>query len=343
MDQSDAEVLKKVTDPLQGVSLELVVKNPPLAPTPQATSIRGKHDQVIFIDPRRVEPLPFNPRKRNSPGFTSESLRVLGSAIKLTGQLQACSVCRSTDPNFDAKLIDGERRFLACKMAGIMLLVVVNEKIDPNDEETLHALSVAHNFNREPHTCIEVAHAVSRMKIGAKMDAEDIAIAVGKTSAWVYQHLSLLRLHQSVQEMLVTPPEKNNKRSYLLSFSIGIMLTNEAYSQEEQLGLANEIVKSQMSDAEARRFLDNELRKKGLSTKTRTGPKKLFTSLHNLADKAEHTFGRYLDMTAQEITKMVSSQTPEARSELAKKIRIVGTSLQGLADVIAGKKIPPKN
>lgn len=349
MNANDTAELQRATSrvmsPLEGLSLDLGDRNPPMKPTAEMLSIKGKHAQVIYLDPRRVEPLPFNPRKRNSPGFTPESLRALGASIKKIGQQQACLVCRSTSPDFDAKLVDGERRFLACKLGEMKLKVVVNDNLDPNDEETLHALSVANNFNREPHTSLEVAHAVSRMKNGAKLSAEEIATVVGRTAAWVYQHLSLLKLHPEVQEMLVTAPttetKGRKKRSCLLSFNVGLKLSDDAYSHDDQLRFAKEIITSEMSDAEAFRFLDNERRKRGLPLKSLEGqPGRKFSTLQNLADKAEHTFGRYIDMTDPEVNKMISNQSPEVRSNLAKKIRIVGTSLLGLANLVFKEKAP---
>ncbi|HZY72959.1 MAG TPA: ParB/RepB/Spo0J family partition protein [Edaphobacter sp.] len=148
---------------------------------------------VEEFDPQRVRPLPSQPRKR----FTG--IRELAESIKEAGQITPGIVTPITDdPKYDVQLVDGERRLRACKMAQIPFRAEVREGADP---EALFAASFAANFGKQDHDAIEIAEALARIQKSGKT-IEQMARLAGKSTTWVSQHLSLLKLHPWVQEML---------------------------------------------------------------------------------------------------------------------------------------------
>ncbi|MDQ5962669.1 MAG: ParB family transcriptional regulator, chromosome partitioning protein [Patescibacteria group bacterium] len=328
------------------VDLRLMPKNPPFSGVAKHVSIKGQHGKVIFLDPRRIRLLPNNPRGRSNEGFSPESLRGLAQGIKAVGQEMPVKVCVSTMSEYDAQLIDGERRTLACKLGEMLVACLVDETLDDTNMELLYVKAVVSNFQREGHNCIEKAEACQNM-LALGMTAEEIGKSVGYSQFWVAQHLSLLRLSPSVQSLLITPPEVEKKKGELgrkktsmLSFQIGIMLVNLPAEIQEKA--VERVISENMSDLEARRMIRNIKRDKEVSSslkvKQRARPGRMFDSLRSLVGRSTQAFGIYLDMHPQEIATMVASQDIVDREELSKQIHLLTGCLNDIAERVKGKK-----
>lgn len=310
--------------------------NPLLNPDPMPVSIQGLHKQVIFMDPRRIKPLPKQPRASDSPGFTVESLTSLGESIKAAGQMQAAKVCVSTNPDFDAQLIDGERRLLACTLADIMLKCEVDETLDDTMKEKLLFMSIVSNFGRENHTSLEIAFSCHRLVEEMKMHVRDIAKGLGHPTSWVYMHLGLLKLEPEVQALLVAPADSGDtggrKRETKLSRPIASMLIG--FDRGDQLLLASEVVNNRMSDAEARRYILNKKRDKGLLTRSSIRPGEQFDSLARLVARSSHLFGVYLDMTPKEVAAIMVSQSGARKKHLAEQLEFLSSCMKDVSELI---------
>jgi ParB/RepB/Spo0J family partition protein len=152
---------------------------------------------------RRVRPMPDQPREY----FDQDALRELADSIAAVGQIVPAQVHPLVgDRHHDYELIDGQRRWHAVQMAGKDCLKV--EVLDEPDPERRYAISVAANFSRQGHHPMEVARALGRMQ--KTMTADMIATVIGMSTHYVYQYLSLLKLHPDVQDaMHPTVPKEN--------------------------------------------------------------------------------------------------------------------------------------
>lgn len=93
----------------------------------------------------------------------------------------------------------GERRWRACKQAGIETIdLVVNDKIQNNLDET--AGELIENIQRDDLTPIEIAEALN-LFIEEGWMQKDIADRLGKNITFVSTHLSLLKLTDCVREL----------------------------------------------------------------------------------------------------------------------------------------------
>lgn len=313
-----------------------IEKNPELPLGVTSISILGKHGTILFLDPRRVRPLPENPHWASNPGFSEESISSLGRSIRQTGQIESAKVCLTDKEGYDAQLIDGERRLRACITAGLMLRVEVRE--DVIDEETLFLLSVAANFGKAEHTCLEIAHAIRRFKEEQGRDVDEIADIFGKSTPWVYSYLNILKLHPDVQQFLVAnpfdpePKGKGKRRGTVLSFS----LVNNLYDlpPTEQLSLATQILKKAMPLSEARRYILKHRHETGQPKKACGRQKEQFQSLEALVSSTAHKFGIFEDMRCTDVLEFLRKHHISERRTLLKEIDTLLSSITSFRDLV---------
>lgn len=140
-----------------------------------------------------VSPDPNQPRRAKNPGYTQEKLSELANSIKARGQKQAISVRVNPSEPGHYFINHGERRWRACRMAG---LATVKAFID-NDFERVD--QVIENLQREGLTPREIADFIGQELARGKRKA-DIARELGKSGAFVTQHVTLLDLPDPVAE-----------------------------------------------------------------------------------------------------------------------------------------------
>lgn len=171
-----------------------------------------------------VRPDPKQPRTY----FRESALKALATSIKKTGQRQPITVRRrraGASPAFE--IIDGERRWRACQLAGIATIRVDVEEKDLPRHADQHLLSLTSNFMREGHTHIEISQAV-QYQVDASVEAglsrgqavQELVESIGKSEAWIYQYLQLQQLCDDLQAKL-NPDVPDDKR---LRFAEAIVL-----------------------------------------------------------------------------------------------------------------------
>ncbi len=329
--------------------LAVIKRNSVMPLQPQVVNIVGKHGMVLELDPRRIKPLPDNPRWATNPGFAPESLRELGESITLVGQAEAGEVCPILgDPNYDAQLIDGERRLRACKLAEIMFKAGVREDVTADMPPALWALSVVRNNGKEPPTVRELIHIVSRLRSDEfGFTIAQVGTAIGKSVGTV-QKLSILgKLHPQVQAMLdesaeegeaENPGAQRKRQGPRLTSQLALLLAE--FSPEEQLEKAEEIVSKGMNYKQARRYVLGERRDAGFRVAggKKGKQKRWFDALGTLARENLEAFGIYLDMHDKEIAAMMARCTTADRENVAGDLKFLAQRLNDIARKIAPKK-----
>jgi ParB family chromosome partitioning protein len=139
-----------------------------------------------------IVPNPFQPRRT----FPEQSLKELADSIRITGVLQPI-LLRRADGKY--QLVAGERRLRAAKLAGLGRVPAVVR--DLADREALE-LAVTENVMREDLNPIEVAQAYNSLQERFQLSHDAIAERIGVNRTTVTNTLRLLRLPQSIQEMV---------------------------------------------------------------------------------------------------------------------------------------------
>ncbi len=172
---------------------------------------------LVSVPITDVRPDPKQPRTY----FKESALRALATSIKKTGQRQPITVrARRAGAQPPFEIIDGERRWRACQLAGITTIRIDVENSDLTRHASQHLMSLASNFMREGHTHMEISHAL-QYQVDAAIEAgqsrgqavQDLVEAVGKSESWVYQYLGLQLLDADLQALMhPDTPDKTRLR-----------------------------------------------------------------------------------------------------------------------------------
>lgn len=153
-----------------------------------------------------VRPDPKQPRTF----FRESALQALATSLKKAGQRQPITVRRrkaGARPPYE--IVDGERRWRACQLAGITTIRIDVEAQDLSHHADQHRLSLVSNFLREGHTHMEISDAIHYQveQAVAKETPRGQAITslaedLGKSDTWVYQYLNLQKLDTELQQRM---------------------------------------------------------------------------------------------------------------------------------------------
>ena len=149
---------------------------------------------VQKINISQIIPNPSQPRKN----FKGKELKELSLSIKNQGLIQPIVVKPTTDNQF--QIIAGERRWRACQLNGMHEVDCVIK--DFNDTAILEA-ALIENIQREDLNVIEEANAYKGLIDIKKINNENLAKLIGKSSSHVSNILRLLDLDKKIQQMVI--------------------------------------------------------------------------------------------------------------------------------------------
>ncbi|HHW1937409.1 TPA: ParB/RepB/Spo0J family partition protein [Pseudomonas aeruginosa] len=128
-------------------------------------------------------------RSKDSPGFSEESINELAQDILANEQIEPCIVRPHPNPEsgFKYLMVAGERRYRACIVAGVLVLVVVRNLTDAQAKRIQRSENV-HSVNL---TQLELALALQadKEKLGT---LEKVAAEWAKGVNWVAERLAYL-------------------------------------------------------------------------------------------------------------------------------------------------------
>ena len=148
---------------------------------------------ILRIPVGKVEPNPFQPRA----SFDADALEELSDSIRTLGLIQPITVRRVGSGHY--QIISGERRFRACKLAGMDM---VPAYVRNTDDQGMLEMAIVENIQREDLDPIETALAFQRLIDECALTQEQMAQRVGKKRASVTNFLRLLRLPAKIQHDL---------------------------------------------------------------------------------------------------------------------------------------------
>lgn len=197
----------------------------------------------------QIEVNPKQPRR----DFDDTALSELAASIKMHDIIQPLTVSRL--PNGKYRLIAGERRFRAAKIAGLKDLPVYIRQA--NDADLLE-LSLLENLQRKDLNAIEIALSYKRLMDELEYTQEQVAERMGKERTTVTNYIRLLKL----------PPD------------LQIAVRNGTIS----MGHARALINVDMVDKQL--YIFNEIKKRDLSVRqTEELVRKLYTSAVKVAVK----------------------------------------------------------
>lgn len=151
-------------------------------------------DSIQHIPVESILPNPHQPRSI----INDEALNELAASILEHGILQPLIV--SKQPDQDAyTLVAGERRWRAAKLAGLVLVPVIERTVTEQDQLEL---ALIENLQRSDLSPLETAEAYRHLVEDFSLTHEQVAERVGKSRTSVTNTLRLLNLPEQVRKSL---------------------------------------------------------------------------------------------------------------------------------------------
>jgi ParB family chromosome partitioning protein len=150
-----------------------------------------KQSDLVDID--LVAPNPDQPRT----SFDKEELAELSKSIEKEGLLQPILVRKMDGGTY--QIIAGERRWQACKLAGLKQVPVRVKDVE--DDKALE-LALIENIQRSDLNPIEEAYGYKRLMERQHLTQAEVARAVSKGRSTIANALRLLELPEDAQQML---------------------------------------------------------------------------------------------------------------------------------------------
>lgn len=174
---NDADKLRK---PVSYVNKEIMGANRQAANTAD----------ILRIPVEMIDPNPFQPRM----SFDQEALNELAASISTLGLIQPVTVRRMGGDRY--QIISGERRYKACRIAG---MTTIPAYVRDTDDQGMLEMAIVENLQRENLDPIELAMSYQRLIDECSLTQDKLADRVGKKRATVANTLRLLKLPAKVQ------------------------------------------------------------------------------------------------------------------------------------------------
>lgn len=151
-----------------------------------------KTNERLIVPISQLDTNPDQPRK----SFDSEALAGLADSISANGLLQPILV-RMVSGRYE--IIAGERRFRACKLAGLLEIPVI---VVEADDVTAAKYALIENLQREDLNPYEEAAAYQTLMKEYDLSQEEISVQIGKSRSAIANAVRLLDLPPEVVKML---------------------------------------------------------------------------------------------------------------------------------------------
>jgi ParB family chromosome partitioning protein len=210
--------------------------------------------EVIDIEINKISMNPLQPRKE----FDKMRLIELKDSIVKYGLMNPITVKEIIG---GYELVAGERRFRAFQLAGFPTIPAIITSISSNAEQLEKAL--IENIQRENLNPLEIAYSYQQLIEEFKYTQEQLAERVGKERSTVTNFIRLLKLPDSVQDLLLEKRISMGHARALLSLEDHLQM----------ISVANDIILKELSVRATEALVRNILSEKILISKE--GKKKI--------------------------------------------------------------------
>ncbi len=179
--------------PVLGRNLSSMLSQTSLAKVgARASDTRQARAAEMSLPIENIHPGPYQPRSH----FDADRLEELANSIRAQGLIQPIVVRRTGD---DHEIIAGERRWRAAQLAGLDQVPVILREAD---DETVIALALIENIQREDLNPLEEAQALKQLVEEFHLTHQQAAEAVGRSRSSVSNLLRLLDLAEGARALL---------------------------------------------------------------------------------------------------------------------------------------------
>lgn len=246
----------------------------------------ASEDDIQQINLSEIRSNPYQPRKT----FNQEALRELSESIKSYGVFQPIIVKKSIK-GYD--LVAGERRVKASRLAGLETIPAI---VKDFSDEMMREIALLENLQRENLTSIELAWAYKGIIDSLHITQEELALKIGKSRSNVTNTLGLLRLPNSVQNMILDGKlsmgharelSKLDDDEKIVEYAKDIVNNNLSVRDIEILSKSTDVKKknpiNRAKNDNEYDYIEREL-KEVFGTKVKVGNKKIEISFSNNND-----------------------------------------------------------
>ena len=233
----------------------------------------AKPDQVVKIT--KVEPNRNQPRKK----FDEDALQELADSIKIHGVIFPILVVNRGDYY---EIVAGERRWRAAKMAGLKEVPVI---IGDYTEKEIDEISLIENIQRTDLNPIEEAMAYRSLIEKHNYKQDELAERVSKSRTTITNAMRLLKLSQSVQDMIVDDMISAGHARALLSID----------NPDEQYELAQRVMDEKLSVRDIEKIVKAKNKPK-IEKKKNEKQEALY---HDIEEKLKAGLGTKVTITAK--------------------------------------------
>lgn len=229
--------------------------------------------------------------------FDDEKIEELATSIKENGLIQPIIVRKY---NRGYQIIAGERRFRACKLAGLKTVPCVIKDIDDKQVDTY---AIIENIQREDLSPIEEAKAYKTLIDTYKMNQTELANKVGKKQSTIANKLRLLKLSDDVKYALKAKQITERHARAMLSLD-----------KEAQQQILKEVLKKSLNVKQTESLINKPVKNK---PKAKKGPTKISKNMKI----AMNTLNQAIELI-QKTGIEVMSETQEADEEYIVTLKI---------------------
>ncbi|MCS6898835.1 MAG: ParB/RepB/Spo0J family partition protein [Polyangiaceae bacterium] len=164
-------------------------------PTPAPASTETPGERVVFLCPiEQIFPRDSQPRQF----FDPERMAELTASIRDRGLIEPIVVRRLAANRYE--IVAGERRWRACKEAGLREIQVIVKDLSASEA---FELALIENIQREDLNAVELAEAYQRLIQEFHYTHDQIAEIVRKSRAAISNTMRLLRLPERVRDRVL--------------------------------------------------------------------------------------------------------------------------------------------
>jgi ParB family chromosome partitioning protein len=215
---------------------------------------------TIRID--KIIPNRYQPRRV----FHQDTLRELAASFVENGIIQPIIVTKKDNTEYE--LIAGERRLEAAKIANFKEVPVIIRSVSPKEQLQF---ALIENVQREDLNPIDEARAYQQLQNEFFLTQEQIAKLVGKERATISNFIRLLKLPESVREMVM-------KEELSSGHARAILQVQEEYQEKFAIRVKEMHLSVRQTESEAR-----DIRQSGWKQKTekKSQPLPFFKQIEN--------------------------------------------------------------
>ena len=270
--------VEKVVEKVVEVPVEKVVEKVVEVPVEKIVEkvIEKESETMVKID--EIEPNRSQPRQ----SFDEDALQELADSIKLHGIIQPLIVQKNDE---FYKIIAGERRWRAARLAGLTEVPVIIKDYTPMESMEI---ALIENLQREDLNPIEEAIAFQKLINEYGLKQEEAAEKVSKSRTAVTNSLRLLKLEDRVKQMIIDEMISSGHGRALLAIA----------DPELQYTLAMKIFDNKLSVRETEKLIKSMLSEKK-ERKTADIDPQMVIIYHQLEDRIKSIIGSKVQINAK--------------------------------------------